>query len=178
MTLADTSALKAAIDAAKAAKQNVAVSVDGSEIDVSQKWTTKAGLDALNAAIEAAEGVYADAAADKDALAAARTALDTAVTAFNAEVKDGTKAEVPVDKTALEAAIDAAENAKKSAVVSADGKDVEPDKKWTTQQAMDALTADVDTAKTAAAKEDAAPSGNRRGKGGARKGRGRLQRGA
>ncbi len=156
VTLADTSALKAAIDAAKAAKQNVAVSVDGSEIDVSQKWTTKAGLDALNAAIEAAEGVYADAAADKDALAAARTALDTAVTAFNAEVKDGTKAEVPVDKTALEAAIDAAENAKKSAVVSADGKDVEPDKKWTTQQAMDALTADVDTAKTAAAKEDAA----------------------
>ena len=100
--------------------------------------------------------MYADAAADKDALAAARTALDTAVTAFNAEVKDGTKAEVPVDKTALEAAIDAAENAKKSAVVSADGKDVEPDKKWTTQQAMDALTADVDTAKTAAAKEDAA----------------------
>ena len=156
VTLADTSALKAAIDAAKAAKQNVAVSVDGSEIDVSQKWTTKAGLDALNAAIEAAEGVYADAAADKDALAAARTALDAAVTAFNAEVKDGTKAEVPVDKTALEAAIDAAENAKKSAVVSADGKDVEPDKKWTTQQAMDALTAAVDTARTAAAKEDAA----------------------
>ena len=156
VTLADTSALKAAIDAAKAAKQNVAVSVDGSEIDVSQKWTTKAGLNALNAAIEAAEGVYADAAADKDALAAARTALDTAVTAFNAEVKDGTKAEVPVDKTALEAAIDAAENAKKSAAVSADGKDVEPDKKWTTQQAMDALTAAVDTAKTAAAKEDAA----------------------
>ena len=32
VTLADTSALKAAIDAAKAAKQNVAVSVDGSEI--------------------------------------------------------------------------------------------------------------------------------------------------
>lgn len=156
VTLADTSALKAAIDAAKAAKQNVAVSADGSEIDVSQKWTTKANLDALNAAIEAAEEVYADAAADKDALAAARTALDAAVTAFNAEVKDGTKAEVPVDKTALEAAIDAAENAKKSAAVSADGKDVEPDKKWTTQQALDALTAAVDTAKTAAAKEGAA----------------------
>ena len=53
-------------------------------------------------------------------------------------------------------AVRAAENAKKSAVVSADGKDVEPDKKWTTQQAMDALTAAVDTARTAAAKEDAA----------------------
>lgn len=60
------------------------------------------------------------------------------------------------DTSALKAAIDAAKAAKKSAVVSADGKDVEPDKKWTTQQAMDALTAAVDTAKTAAAKEDAA----------------------
>lgn len=151
VTLSDTTALKESIERAKTAKQNVAVSADGSDIEIAEKWTTQANLDALTAAIESAENVYADSSADKNALAAAKAALDSAVEEFSSQVKSGTKT---ADKTALEAALAAAENAKQNVAVSADGKDVDTDKKWTSQQALDDLTAAIGTAKAIATKAD------------------------
>ncbi len=146
VNMVSTTALGEAIEAAKAAKQAAVVSADGSDVEPDKKWTTQAALDALNAAIETAETAFADAdeSATKESLAEAEAALDEAVAAFNDALAYGTKV---ADKTALEAAVAAAESAKQDVTVSADGSDVEPDKKWAAQTAFDTLNAAIESAK-------------------------------
>ncbi len=63
--------------------------------------------------------------------------------------------EIPVDKSALTAAITSANTNKGTAVVSTDGTDVDPSDKWVTQAEMDAYTDAISTAQAVADKTDA-----------------------
>lgn len=63
--------------------------------------------------------------------------------------------EIPVDKSALTAAITSANTNKGTAVVSTDGTDVDPSDKWVTQAEMDAYETAISTAQALADKTDA-----------------------
>ena len=112
------------------------VRVDGVEIDAS-KYDVKEGsivvtlkkayLDTLNA------GTHTLTIETKDG-----------VVSSEFEIKD---APITVDKTELEKALKAAEEAKKNIKTSTDGKDVEPTDKWTTADEMKALEAAISEAK-------------------------------
>ena len=112
------------------------VRVDGVEIDAS-KYDVKEGsivvtlkkayLDTLNA------GTHTLTIETKDG-----------VVSSEFEIKD---APTTVDKTELEKALKAAEEAKKNIKTSTDGKDVEPTDKWTTADEMKALEAAISEAK-------------------------------
>ena len=82
----------------------------------------------------------------------AEVALEVAVATFNDALRDGIKV---ADKTDLNAAVAIAEEAKQDVTVSADGSDVEPDKKWAAQTAFDALNAAIESAKAVREKVNA-----------------------
>jgi hypothetical protein len=83
--VADLSPLTTAIAAAKATASDVRISPDGAGITAGHTWVPQADLDALNAAIAAAETITANygAGLTNTAVNAAATALNTAVTTFN-----------------------------------------------------------------------------------------------
>jgi hypothetical protein len=85
----DRTALGAAISAADAAKDGVVVSVDGSDVFLTDYWVTSAQMDAFNGAIAAANAAYGDMTADQAAVNAALTALQGAAAAFTGQKQPG-----------------------------------------------------------------------------------------
>ena len=67
------------------------VSVDGSDVPVTEKWVTAAAMKALTDATAKAQGVLDQAGVTDEALAAAKTELEKAVADFKAAQKDGLK---------------------------------------------------------------------------------------
>ena len=77
----------------------------------------------------------------------AKAGLEKATNKFTDSLKAGMKEDPKVDKSELEKAFEAAEEAKKDIKTSIDGKDVEPADKWTTSEEMQALEAAINEAK-------------------------------
>ena len=133
----NTADLEAAIAAANAAKEGVQT-IDGKtedEVEENVKFVTTEVMTTLTDAIAAAEEALE--AEDQDTVDTAVETLNDAVATFEAAVKTGTK--TPVDTTALKAAIKAAEDAKKGVVVATDAATVPSNKKFVSQDDMDAL---------------------------------------
>jgi hypothetical protein len=151
---ADKTTLAAAITAANAAKDGIVVSVDGIDIDVGTAWVSQGALDALNAAIAAAQTVADNPAATPDAIAQAVITLNAAVETFDGAKQDGLRA----DKTTLTAAITAANAAKDGIVVSVDGTDIFVTIEWVSQEALDTLNAAITTAQAVVDNPTAAPA--------------------
>ena len=86
----DKSALDSSITAANTAKDGVAVSVDGSDVDTANKWVTQAVINALNTVITNAEAVKDNPSATQDEINAAAQDLKNAIGVFNAAKKNGT----------------------------------------------------------------------------------------
>ena len=144
---ADKAELEKAIKVAEDAKKNVKISADGKDIDPSDKWTTTEEMKALEAAISEAKKVDEDANAKQEAVNKVKADLENATKKFTDSLKDGIKEEPKVDKSELEKALKAAEEAKKNVKTSADGKDVDPTDKWTTSDEVKALEAAISDAK-------------------------------
>ena len=147
ITKVNKTELEKAIKAAEEAKKNIKTSVDGKDVEPSEKWATADEMKALEAAISEAKKVYEDANAKQEAVNKAKYDLLKATSKFTDSLKDGIKEEVKVDKTRLEIVIKKAEEAKENIKTSADGKDVEPTDKWTTADEMKALEAAISEAK-------------------------------
>jgi formylglycine-generating enzyme required for sulfatase activity len=90
-SVADKTALAAAIGTANAAKTGVAVSADGSDVPMDLYWASQAAFDTLTTAIGAAETTAQDLAAEQAEVEAAASALTSAVNAFKTTARRGTK---------------------------------------------------------------------------------------
>jgi hypothetical protein len=152
---ADKTALSAAIAAANAAKTGVVVNTDAANVPAGDTWVTQIALNALNAAIATAEGVSENAEATQAQVDAAAGDLTTATTTFNNAKQTGTKAGPAEDKTALSAAITAANAAKTDIVVNTDAANVAEGTTWVTQAVLDALNAAIGAAETVSANAEA-----------------------
>ena len=82
-------ALTQSIAEAKLVKNGVVESVDGSDVDPSQKWATASDIQALESAITTAEGVK-NTSDDVVAIKQAKTDLDAAVALFKTQTQNGT----------------------------------------------------------------------------------------
>ena len=140
---ADKAELEKAIKVAEDAKKNVKISADGKDIDPRDTWTTTEEMKALEVAISEAKKVDEDANAKQEAVNKVKADLENATKKFTDSLKDGIKEEPKVDKSELEKALKAAEEAKKNVKTSADGKDIDPSDKWTTADEMKALEAAI-----------------------------------
>ena len=143
----DKSALDSSITAANTAKDGVAVSVDGSDVDTANKWVTRAAMDALNTAIRNAEAAKDNPSATQDEVNKAAQDLENAISVFNAAKKNGTY--TGVDKADLMQVITNANTAKAGVAVSVDGSDVDTANKWVTQTVMNALNTAIRNAEAA-----------------------------
>ena len=91
----DVSAINTAIAAANAAKADVVISEDGTDVAPGTYWATQAVNDALDTAIAVAQAVADKADATQGEVDDAVTDLRTATTTFNNAKQDGMKAVVP-----------------------------------------------------------------------------------
>jgi predicted oxidoreductase (fatty acid repression mutant protein) len=137
----DKAALTTALSAANTAKSGVSVDTSAANVPVGSKWVTQAELTALADAITAAEEVKNNAAATQTAVDSAVTALNGAVSTFNAAKKDGTNTSiVAADKAALNTALSAANTAKTGVSVDTSAGNVLVGTKWVTPAELTALT--------------------------------------
>ena len=151
----DKTALNNEITDAKALAEEVSggtvkTSEDGKNVLPTEKWVTPKIAEDLTKAIKAAEDTSKNADATEAEVTKAKTDLDNAVKAYKDGKKDGTK----VDKTALNALIAEANNAKKD-IVTADTNDpstVESGKHFVTKDEMKALDKAIENAEAAKSK--------------------------
>jgi formylglycine-generating enzyme required for sulfatase activity len=139
------------ISRANAAKTGVVLSVDGSDVPEDTDWVSQTVLDAFNEAIASAETIAQTPSAAQSDKDAALSALTEATEVFNAAKKPGAEStDTPsADKTALNAAVAAANAAKTGIAVSAvNGSDVPADSYWANQAAFDALNGAIASAET------------------------------
>jgi hypothetical protein len=83
--------LQAAIDQAPAVKTDVAISVDGTEVETTDKWVTQTEMDAFDAAILSAQAVADKSDATIEELVSAITNVNIAKYVFENAQKDGLK---------------------------------------------------------------------------------------
>jgi len=83
--------LKAALDAAAAAKSGVIASANGSDVLKTAYWVTAEQMNVFNSAISSAQAVYDNREAKQAALDTAETALLRAIVVFNGQKKAGSK---------------------------------------------------------------------------------------
>jgi hypothetical protein len=148
-------ALDAVINSADAMANEVMVADSADTVPVGKYWVKQDVKDTLRKAI--AQAIIARKAGTQAAIDAAKQALDGAVTAFEAERKEGTKVESPptADKSALNTAIATANNAKSGIVVGTSADAVPLGVSFVTQSDMDALETAVAAADGIVQKTDA-----------------------
>ena len=138
-----TGELTALIAAALAAKEDVFVDDDAANVPEDEYWVTQDDMDALDAAITAAEEAVSQAEID-----AAYVALSAAITAFNEAKQEGTQnSGFTVEE--METLLHHAAEAKEGVQISVDGTDIGTDHVWVTQSEMDALDAAISEAESA-----------------------------
>jgi hypothetical protein len=155
----DTTALAAAIEAAKTTRDSVRAAgenEDADDVPLGLSWATPAQITTFNAAIAAAEAAKTS-ATTQTAVNAAVTTLNAAVEVFTTAVNSngpGTKTE-GFDQDDLTALIAQAKTAKTGVVTSDDGEDVPPTGVWVTQTQWDTLTSAISTAEASPADSNA-----------------------
>jgi hypothetical protein len=152
----DKAALETAISEANSAKSGVSVDTSAENVSVGSKWVTQAEMTALTDAITTAEEVNTKANATQTEVDNAATALNGAVSTFNAAKKDGTNTSiVEADKAALNTAITEANTAKSGVSVDTSAENVPVGSKWVTQAELTALTDAITTAEEVNTKANA-----------------------
>ncbi|ONI46721.1 hypothetical protein AN642_00475, partial [Epulopiscium sp. SCG-B10WGA-EpuloA2] len=141
----DKTALTNLITQAKTNLETVTVSVDGSDIYTKDKWVTQSEKNALQIAIETAEGIASKETLTQKEIEDAINALTSANTTFENAKKDGTKV---ANKTALINLITQVKANLATAIISTDGKDVYTTSKWVTQAEHTTLDNAINTAQT------------------------------
>ncbi len=132
----DVSDLAASAAAAKAAREGVASSADGTDVESTRTWVSADVAQTLDDAVAAAEALAKQENPDQAEVDAAAKALADALAAFKPAA--GTMA-ASASVNALGSAVASAAEAADGVVVSADGSDVASDKTWVTESAKDAL---------------------------------------
>ncbi|MEO4052596.1 S-layer homology domain-containing protein [Solibacillus sp. CAU 1738] len=87
-------ALEEAITKAEQNKASIKVSVDGKDVDITQKWVTQAALDDYVKVIKSAQDLIANEAAIQEDIDAKVLALNQATAAFDNAKKPGTKSNI------------------------------------------------------------------------------------
>ena len=151
----DMTQLLAAIQTAKAAKTNVIIATKAEDVLATRKWVTQAEMDTFDAAISTAETASGQTGSTQTVIDAAKAALEQAISTFNDAKKDGTKVIEPADKTALEAAITAADDMLSAVTESADGAGLADGTKWAAKADRDAYQAAIEEARKVWADEEA-----------------------
>ncbi|RDB60905.1 hypothetical protein C1878_12730 [Gordonibacter sp. 28C] len=132
----DVSDLAASAAAAKAAREGVASSADGTNVESTKTWVSANVAQTLDDAVAVAEALAKQENPDQVEVDAAAKALADAMAAFKPAA--GTMA-ASASVAALGSAVASAAEAADGVVVSADGSDVTSDKTWVTESAKDAL---------------------------------------
>jgi hypothetical protein len=133
----DKGALDAEIATAKAARNSVLVSGDGSDVSPSLKWVTQTALNTLDAAIATAENVR-NSATSQPAIDNAVGPLNTALTAFTGAAASGTQ-NTPFDAAQLAALVNLARAAQTGVMLADSANDVPPNRMFVTLATMNAL---------------------------------------
>ena len=129
------------------------VSTDGKNVDFNDEWVTPAEQQAFNDAKNAAQQVFNNANATGAEVAAAITALNDAISAYEAAKEAGSYV-APADKTALQNAIASADTVA-LVTVAANGNNVPDTKQWVTPTEQQAFN-DAKTAANAVLNDPAA----------------------
>lgn len=143
----DVSDLAASAAAAKAAREGVASSADGTDVESTKTWVGADVAQALDDAVAAAEALAKQENPDQAEVDVAAKALADALAAFKPAA--GTMA-ASASVDALNDAVASAAAAADGVVVSIDGSDVTSDKTWATKSAKDALDKAIADAKALA----------------------------
>ena len=148
----DVAPIDEALDAAGRAKDDVIISdLDATEVESGVQFVSAEAMDALNAAISAAEAAKNSAASQAD-VAAAAEALNGAVETFRAAIQTGAKEETPPkpDTAAIDEAIASANEAQNGIAVSdLDATEVESGAEFVSSAAMEALDTAIRAAEEA-----------------------------
>lgn len=138
---AEKGELKSQLDEAARLKAETVVSTDGTDVSSSLYWVTSEKMANFNSAVEKAQGVYDDPAAEKDAITTAVSDLKAAITTFKADRQNGS---AKVDTSSLRTALAEAWARKNEVKVSTDGSDIPTTEEWAPEAAhtefKDAIT--------------------------------------
>lgn len=140
----DYSTLTAAVATATALYTGTTASADGDNVPVTDMWATEANCNAFAAQIDTAEALI-DNCTTQDQVTTAVGTLNAAITTFSAQRSAGL-----FDKSALTAAVEAAEALLTATTESADGTDVAPTAYWATTANWDTYYAAYEAADASA----------------------------
>lgn len=130
---AEKGVLKSALDEAARLKAETFVSEkNGEDVSSSLYWVKSEQMATFNSAVEKAQGVYDDPAAEKGAINQAVNELNAAITTFKADRQKGS---AKADTSSLMTALAEARARKIEVKVSTDGSDIPTTEKWATAAA-------------------------------------------
>ena len=130
---AEKGVLKSALDEAARLKAETFVSENGEDVSSSLYWVTSEQMATFNSAVEKAQGVYDDPAAEKDAINQAVNELNAAITTF--KDTDRQKGSAKADTSSLRTALAEARARKSEVKVSTDGSDIPTTEEWAPEAA-------------------------------------------
>ena len=130
---AEKGVLKSALDEAARLKAETFVSENGEDVSSSLYWVTSEQMATFNSAVEKAQGVYDDPAAEKDAINQAVNELNAAITTF--KDTDRQKGSAKADTSSLRTALAEARARKSEVKVSTDGSDIPTTEEWAPEEA-------------------------------------------
>lgn len=139
--IVDTSAIDTALNNATNALSDVAVSVDGYDIDPNKYWVTQDVMNAYNAAINKAKSAK-DTVSNVNQAFDAAMELEGATTTFKSSRTRGSKA----DKSSLDSALRNARNNILATATSVDGSDILPSNKWVSSSDKSTYKTAIDNA--------------------------------
>ena len=131
---AEKGELKSQLDEAARLKAETVVSTDGTDVSSSLYWVTSEKMATFNSAVEKAQGVYDDPAAEKDAITTAVSDLKAAITTFK-DTNNRKPGTAKADTSSLRTALAEAWARKNEVKVSTDGSDIPTTEKWATAAA-------------------------------------------
>lgn len=138
---AEKGVLKSALDEAARLKAETFESKNGEDVSSSLYWVTSEKMAIFNSAVEKAQGVYDDPAAEKGAINQAVNELNAAITTFKADRQKGS---AKADTSSLMTALAEARARKNEVKVSTDGSDIPTTEEWAPEAAhtefQDAIT--------------------------------------
>ena len=140
----DTSEIDQAIRNAELQKKGVVISSDGTDVDPTVQWVTPELMKALNDAIEKAKSKKTTVQTSDEVTAVYLELNWASVKLFDLKKSYGTKADV--DKAALSAAINNANNLHEATEISDDGSDIPIDQYWATLTELSAFSSDIGAA--------------------------------
>lgn len=131
---AEKGVLKSALDEAARLKAETFVSEkNGEDVSSSLYWVTSEQMATFNSAVEKAQGVYDDPAAEKGAINQAVNDLNAAITTF--KDTDRKKGSAKADTSSLMTALAEARARKNEVKVSTDGSDIPTTEEWAPEAA-------------------------------------------